>query len=144
MGLLGDLLAENLKKLRKSRGFTQETLAAAANLSPSGIQGIEYQNRWPSDATLERVATALEVPVAALFSDKDLIVKPTVEQALEVLSAFVLETSALRSVPGDILADLSQANETDLASIRDILEAGKSLRDDTKRNPRVRAKKNAG
>lgn len=86
---LADILARNLKKLRKSRGFTQESLAEAAGLSLGGYQHIEYGHRWPSDVTLHRISEAMRVPVTAFFSDKELAVTPTPEQALEVLGSLV-------------------------------------------------------
>jgi len=68
-----ELLAFNIKMLRKKKGFSQEKLAEAVNLSAQSISDIEGCRTWVSDKTLEKLAQALNVDIFELFmpSDKD-------------------------------------------------------------------------
>ena len=61
------LLALNIKILRKKRGFSQEKLAEAVNLSGQSISDIEGCRTWVSDKTLEKLAEALSVDIFQLF-----------------------------------------------------------------------------
>ncbi|MCL2381937.1 MAG: helix-turn-helix domain-containing protein [Treponema sp.] len=62
-----ELLALNIKLLRKRGRFSQEKLAEAANLSTQSISDIEGCRTWVSDKTLENLAKALTVDVFQLF-----------------------------------------------------------------------------
>ena len=52
-------LAANMKRLRKERGWSQETLADEAGLDRTYISGIERVVRNPTITVAERVALAL-------------------------------------------------------------------------------------
>jgi transcriptional regulator with XRE-family HTH domain len=52
-------LAVNMKRLRKERGWSQETLADEAGLDRTYISGIERVVRNPTITVAERVARAL-------------------------------------------------------------------------------------
>ena len=62
-----ELLAQNIKTLRKQRGFSQEKLAEAAGLSTQTISDIEGCRTWVSDKTLENLAEALNAAVFQFF-----------------------------------------------------------------------------
>lgn len=62
-------LAACVTMWRKRRGFTQKTLAEKAGLPRGYVGDIEGARRNPSLRTLLRVANALGVPIAELFSD---------------------------------------------------------------------------
>jgi transcriptional regulator with XRE-family HTH domain len=81
------VLAENVRRLRKERKFSQTALAERAGMSLRGIQEIEYENAWPELTTIEAIAAALAVPPGRLFHDPDL--KPSPEDAITVLSELV-------------------------------------------------------
>jgi transcriptional regulator with XRE-family HTH domain len=66
-----ELLALNIKALRKKWGFSQEKLAEAANLSAQSISDIEGCRTWVSDKTLERLAKTLNVNIFQLFMPPD-------------------------------------------------------------------------
>ena len=66
-----DLLALNIKILRKKRGFSQEKLAETTELSAQSISDIEGRRTWVSDKTLDRLAQALNVDVFQLFIPLD-------------------------------------------------------------------------
>ena len=67
-------LAERLKYLRESRNLTQKELAEMAGISQATIAHIEKQTKDPSVETLNKVATALDVHIATLFTTNDVFV----------------------------------------------------------------------
>ncbi|WP_319480959.1 helix-turn-helix domain-containing protein [uncultured Draconibacterium sp.] len=54
-------LAQNIKALRKSKGYSQEALAEISGLSLRTVQRIENENRNPSGESLKRLSSALGV-----------------------------------------------------------------------------------
>lgn len=62
-------LGANVKRLRESKGWTQETLAGRAGLDRSYVAGIEAGLRNPSTKALAKIARALAVKLATLFED---------------------------------------------------------------------------
>lgn len=61
-------LGERLVYLRERRHLTQQELARAANVSQSTIAHIESNRKDPSISTLKKLATALDIHIAVLFS----------------------------------------------------------------------------
>jgi transcriptional regulator with XRE-family HTH domain len=57
-----------IRGLREERGWSQERLAAEAELNRSYVGGLERGERNPTVATLDRVARALEVPLAEVVA----------------------------------------------------------------------------
>jgi transcriptional regulator with XRE-family HTH domain len=62
-----DQVGHEIKKLREERGWSQAKLAVEAGMSVSGVSMIENGKRNLSTATLEKLASALEVEVRDLF-----------------------------------------------------------------------------
>lgn len=60
-------LASNIRRLRKERGWSQETLAFEAGLHATEISRLERGLREPRLGTIASVAEALGVTVAALI-----------------------------------------------------------------------------
>ena len=60
-------LAVNMKRLRKERGWSQETLADAAGLDRTYISGIERKVRNPTITVVERISEALRCQLGALL-----------------------------------------------------------------------------
>lgn len=56
------LLAENLTRIRKERGLTQDALAKAINVTPSFISHLENpeSHTWAGDNTLDSLVRALQ------------------------------------------------------------------------------------
>jgi transcriptional regulator with XRE-family HTH domain len=67
MARVKELLALNIKKLRKKTGLSQEKLAEITNLSAQSISDIEGRRTWVSDKTLEKLANAFGVDIFQLF-----------------------------------------------------------------------------
>jgi transcriptional regulator with XRE-family HTH domain len=66
-----ELLALNIKMLRKKWGFSQEKLAEATSLSAQSISDIEGCRTWVSDKTLEKLAKALNADIFQFFMPPD-------------------------------------------------------------------------
>jgi transcriptional regulator with XRE-family HTH domain len=64
-------VGQRLRKLRRRRGLTQRALAQACDLSANAIGLIERGESSPSVSTLHRLALALEVPIAELFTETE-------------------------------------------------------------------------
>lgn len=70
-------LGNEIKKLRKVKGYTQAQLAEMSGISDNYIGYIERGKQPPSLITLEKIATALDVTVGYLFySIENLVLKP--------------------------------------------------------------------
>ena len=62
-------LGWKVKRLRESKGWTQENLAGKAGLDRSYVAGIEAGLRNPSTKALAKLARALSVSLSTLFED---------------------------------------------------------------------------
>lgn len=72
--------AARLRQLREDRGLSQEALATAAGLHRTHVSLIERGKRVVRLETVERLATALQVPVVELFRDTEVVptaIRPT-------------------------------------------------------------------
>lgn len=58
---------QNIRALRKKKGFSQEKLADKADISRQMMNDIEGRRRWLTKKTLVKLANALEVDVHELF-----------------------------------------------------------------------------
>ena len=67
---LQETLSQNIKKYRKGK-FTQEQLAEKIGVSTQNINDIEGKRRWPREATLVKIAEALQIEVYQLFISQD-------------------------------------------------------------------------
>ena len=63
------LFAQNMRRIRKAKGLTQEAVAEAAELHPNYISSVERGERNISIGNIERIAKALGVPMAELVSE---------------------------------------------------------------------------
>jgi transcriptional regulator with XRE-family HTH domain len=74
-------LGQQIRKVRKGRGFSQEDFAAEAGLDRSYYGGVERGERNIAALNLMRIAAALKVEVGDLF--------PKTEQFKGLLNEFV-------------------------------------------------------
>ena len=63
-------LGEKLRQLRNERNISQRDLARSAGLSPNSISLIERDETSPSVATLQSLATALNIRMSYFFEEK--------------------------------------------------------------------------
>lgn len=68
-GTVGHTMGATLRDLREGRGMSARQLAERADLSAPMISRIETGSVSPSIATLEALASALDVPLVSLFRD---------------------------------------------------------------------------
>lgn len=62
-------IGENLKRIRKNKGFTQEQLAKLSNLSKNAIYNYENNKRIPAIDILNKIAAALDVEITDLLAE---------------------------------------------------------------------------
>ncbi|MBF0614835.1 MAG: helix-turn-helix domain-containing protein [Magnetococcales bacterium] len=60
-----------IQQFRQQRGLSQRGLAEKAGISGAGLSQIESGQTSPSVATLEKLADALELPLASFFSEQE-------------------------------------------------------------------------
>lgn len=60
-------VGQRIRELRKARGLTQDAVAERAGLNPKYYAGIERQGANITLDSFERIAAALEVPIADFF-----------------------------------------------------------------------------
>ena len=75
-------LSQNLKKYRKQKGWSQFKLAEKAEISEQTINSIEGLRLWPSDKTLSKIASALEVEMYQLFIPQKIVLQSELKQAV--------------------------------------------------------------
>jgi len=76
------LVIDNIKRIRKEKGISQEKLAEDCNTATSYIGLMEIYRNVPKLSTIERIAHALGVDPLALFERND--PKPE-EELVEIL-----------------------------------------------------------
>ena len=64
------LVIDNIKRIRKEKGITQEKLAEACNTATSYIGLMEIYRNVPKLATIERIAEAMDVDPLVFFEKK--------------------------------------------------------------------------
>ncbi len=66
----GQEIGTAIRKLREEKRITQEKLAHAAGMMRGNLSRIEASKHQPTLETIERIATALKVPVADLIAPR--------------------------------------------------------------------------
>ena len=107
-----------IKKYRLEKGLTQKELAERCGLFDSAIRRYESGRQNPKKETLEKIATALEIPVTQLLFDGNIIFDdkvdpnappPTGEQIVEGLERFQEQLKELSDAVLDIYANSDEA-----------------------------------
>jgi transcriptional regulator with XRE-family HTH domain len=65
------LVIDNIKRIRKEKGISQEKLAEACDTATSYIGLMEIYKNVPKLSTIERIARALDIDPLELFKDKN-------------------------------------------------------------------------
>ena len=83
---LKESFAENLKRIRKQRGLTQEELAELVNVAPRHISFIETAKSFPSSDLLERLSNALNTNYTDFFEyNKEISREETIKNITEII-----------------------------------------------------------
>jgi len=122
-------IGENLRRIRKSKRVGQIELSKLSGVSQGGISAIELGKREAYPSTLERLAEALDVPVAAFFAPSGAPkVPPPPKTPLADSTTDDLETrffgAPARKVEGELRPVLSEPEA------RELSDAARTERDD--------------
>lgn len=63
------MLGLRIKQLRIHKGYSLRGLARRARISPTYLRNIELGGKNPTIGTLQKIARALDVPLAVLVDD---------------------------------------------------------------------------
>jgi len=83
------LVIDNIKRIRKEKGISQEKLAEACNTATSYIGLMEIYRNIPKLSTIEKIAKALDVDPLVLFHDKEKV-PPELEFEIQDLKKSIL------------------------------------------------------
>jgi len=90
------LVGQNLRDLRKARGFSLRNLAKSSGLNINTLSMIENGKTSPSVSTLQQLALALKVPLSAFFDttsiDKQIVFTSADERPLVQFGNTMLES----------------------------------------------------
>jgi len=64
-----EILAKNLRRLRREKGISQEALADRAGISQTYLSEVESAKRNIAVDNIEALANAFDVTISALFDD---------------------------------------------------------------------------
>lgn len=107
------IFAENLRRLRKDRGFAQGELAERLGIALRTYQKFEYDGAWPSADAVNALANHLGCSPAEFFRDDSARVKPTVREALDVLAELEAEMDFLAKIPASVRELLAHVRSKD-------------------------------
>jgi len=96
-----EIFAENLRKIRRKKGLTQEKLAEKANMSLQYLALLEIARKFPSGEMLERLANALDI------------------ESYELLAVASSANNELELLRNDIICEVKTLNETLAKNIAD-------------------------
>ena len=71
---LKQTVAENIRRLRLERGYTQKSLSELTEINRNHVGMIERQECSPTIDILEKIANALEVDPISLFEVETLLI----------------------------------------------------------------------
>jgi len=69
-GKTREILAHNIRQLRLKNNYTQVKLAKIVGVSAQAIKMFEWKKLYPSERTLERIASVFKTEVYILFKPK--------------------------------------------------------------------------
>ncbi len=87
---LEKLVIDNIKRIRKEKGITQEQLAEACNTATSYIGLMEIYKNTPKLSTIEKIANALSVEPQVLFQKIE--PNPDNEKKIETIKNNVIKS----------------------------------------------------
>lgn len=108
MSQIRETLAENLKRLRKERGYNQDKLAELSGLSVDSIKNVEGERAWVSSESIAALAASLDAAPWELL-------KPEGDQTAQRMSRSALI--------GEIIIQLGHLDDTQIFGVLKNLEA---------------------
>jgi len=98
------ILSGNIRTRRSEKGFTQAQLAEKAGISIRHLSDIERSDSFPSPETIEKIASALDIPSYILFLPED-------ESRQEILLYSKVKTVLDEEVTKAIISTLERVRE---------------------------------
>lgn len=92
MSDIAKLLGQRIRNLRNDRRMSQEELSFKAGISPAHLGQIERATKNPTIDTISKIATALDIPIAALFT-ADAVSSPAQNAVVGKINAQLLSMS---------------------------------------------------
>ena len=71
MKIIQEILSENLKRIRKNKGYSQQKLGELSGMLASTYSRIEGMKVTPTIETVDKIAKALEIDIYSLLNDAD-------------------------------------------------------------------------
>ena len=93
---------DNIKRIRKEKGITQEQLAEACNTATSYIGLMEIYRNVPKLSTIERIAAALGVEPQVLFQKRE-------KDSLTERKIKAIKNTVMQSVEKELMRALREA-----------------------------------
>lgn len=127
MDILKKIVGGHIREYRRKAGYkTVEAFAEALDVHPNSVGELERGANWVSPEMLEKLMTLFGAPPAAFFPGSNRAVKPTPEEALEVLREALTEKpkEAENLTPARLrlLELIGALNEAELESLTRTLE----------------------
>lgn len=122
---ISEILALNIRRHRKAKGWTQHDLAAESGVSFAGIQSIEQGKRSPRPDTTQAIAGALGVTESDLFHDHDGVRKKSPTMS-DLLDPEKFQHFLEKYVPYEELASKLDKAKESLAVATQTIESGKA------------------
>lgn len=107
MSATQQLLSDNLKAIRKEKGLFQRDIEKRSGVLAYTYSRIETMEVVPSLASIEKIASALEVSVADLFQSREISDKPLMQKFEMVMKM----SDYNRSVVGILLDNLLEKDQ---------------------------------
>ena len=73
MKTIQEVLSENIKRIRKSKGYSQQKVGEISGMLASTFSRIEGMKVSPTIDTIEKIAIALEINVSDLLKDSSVV-----------------------------------------------------------------------
>ena len=97
MDHLNELIAENLKDIRKGKGLSLEQVSSLTTISKSMLSQLERGEVNPTISTVYKLALGLKVPVTAFTADKPQPFFETGKKEVEPWRGMMEDTVFIRS-----------------------------------------------
>ena len=125
------LLAQNLKRIRQEKGFSQLYIAEHSGVIASTYSRIETCQVRPNLSTLEKLAEAMQVPMADFFKEEKEVERSVLEK-FELLKQMSDYNQNVVEILMDALIQkdqLEQAQEVKVKKRLDMLQAMRGASD---------------
>lgn len=117
MSKMAAVFANNLKKYRKSKGWTQEKLSEYSNLSLATIAFLETKKNLPNPTTLLKLSKALNIDEELLFASEQ-----TTDELLKKMTAPDLSREQLKTlVKPDLALEILSKSKLSVETLKKIV-----------------------